>query len=379
MTVSSDSRTPLLARIAARIRRCGPLRVDRFMAIALQDPEHGYYRRARPIGRQGDFVTAPEISQIFGELIGLWLGERWMALGRPRPVRLLELGPGRGTLMADIWRACRVVPGFHEAASIHLVETNEHLIAEQRKRLARAHWHAHLDDVPAGPLLVVANEFFDALPIRQFVRQETGWRERAVTLDDSCARLVWTQLPADERLLAASFPAAHLAAARPGDILELAPAVRDLAADLARRLAREGGAALIVDYGYEGPIFGDSLQAVFRHRFADPLIRPGAQDLTAHVDFGVLRAAAKAAGLAVFGPVPQGRFLLELGLAVRLARLVAGKPPALARALRTAAERLVAPDQMGELFKVMAWTSRADTPPGFATANPARGGKEKTP
>ncbi len=378
MTAASDSQTPLLARIADRIRAGGPLRVDQFMAIALQDPEHGYYRRGDPIGRAGDFITAPEISQIFGELIGLWLGERWMAMGRPRPVRLVELGPGRGTLMADIRRAGRVVPGFHEAASVHLVETNETLIAEQRRRLVGAHWHAGLDDVPDGPLLVAANEFFDALPIRQFLREKDGWRERAVTLDETGTRLAWTTIPADESLLAAAFPADHLAAARPGEILELAPAARRMAADLARRLARRGGAALIVDYGYEGPAFGDSLQAVFRHRFADPLARPGAQDLTAHVDFRILRAAAEAAGLAVFGPVPQGRFLLELGLAVRLARLVAGKPPALARALRTAAERLVAPDRMGTLFKVMAWTDSAESPPGFMAPETRIGGKEKT-
>ncbi len=376
MAAVPDDQTPLLARIAARIRRRGPLRVDQFMAIALQDPEHGYYRRARPIGREGDFVTAPEISQIFGELIGLWLGERWLAMGRPRPVRLLELGPGRGTLMADVWRACRVVPGFHEAATIHLVEINETLLAEQGKRLDNVTWHENIADVPSGPTLVIANEFFDAFPIRQFVRSHGRWQERAVGLADDGKRLCWTVVPAAESDLHVMAPASWLTTAAEGAVFEAAPAAAAYAEKVAERLAQDGGAALIIDYGYEGPAFGDSLQAVFRHRFADPLARPGMQDLTAHVDFTILRRAAQAAGLAVFGPVPQGRFLLELGLAVRLARLVAGKPPAVAQILQTAAERLVAPDQMGALFKVMAWTTLADTPPGFTTANAESGGKE---
>ena len=378
MTTTSDSRTPLLDRIAARIRRRGPLRIDQFMTIALQDPAHGYYRQARPIGREGDFVTAPEISQIFGELLGLWLGERWLAMGRPDPVHLVELGPGRGTLMADIWRACRVVPGFHAAARVHLVESNRALIREQRARLPQARWHERIADLPAGPILLVANEFFDALPIRQFLRTDTGWRERAVGWDEEAARLVWTTLPLPPDRLAAHLPSALRRQAAVGAVVEISPARRRLARALARRLREQGGAALVIDYGYEGPAVGETLQAIFRHRFADPLARPGEQDLTAHVDFAVLRAEGEKAGLAVFGPVPQGRFLLELGLAVRLARLVAGKPPALAQALRTAAERLVAPDQMGALFKVMAWTSRADTPPGFPAPSPGSGGKEQT-
>ncbi|RMF75626.1 MAG: class I SAM-dependent methyltransferase [Alphaproteobacteria bacterium] len=365
-----DGRTPLLPRIAARIRREGPLRLDRFMEMALQDPAHGYYRRGDPIGRTGDFITAPEVSQLFGELVGLWLAERWMTMGRPAPVRLVELGPGRGTLMADIWRACRVVPGFHEAARIHLVESNMRLRAEQKKRLPQACWHADLTDLPDGPLLVIANEFFDALPIRQFLREAGGWRERAVGFDDRTGRLVWTDVPVAEADLRAFLPERLAAEAGEGAIIEVAPAARAVASALARRLAAGGGAALIIDYGYEGPALGDTLQAVHRHRPADPLARPGAQDLTAHVDFTPLGLAARNAGLAVFGPVPQGRFLLELGLAVRLERLCRGKPPVVVEALHAGARRLVDPQEMGALFQVMAWTGIAGTPPGFGSGPP---------
>ena len=361
----AERSAPLLARMRELIARAGPLRLDRFMEIALQDPEHGYYRRGTPIGRAGDFITAPEISQIFGELAGLWLAERWMTMGRPAPVRLVELGPGRGTLMADIWRACRVVPGFHEAATIHLVESNARLAAEQTRRLPQARLHADIAELPDGPMLVIANEFFDALPIRQFLRTRHGWRERAVGFDDRTGRLVWTDVPVAEADLRAFVPTRFAAEAAEGAVIEVSPAARALAEALARRLAAAGGAALIIDYGYMGPAVGDTLQAVHRHRPADPLARPGEQDLTAHVDFAPLAAAARHAGLAVFGPVPQGRFLLELGLAVRLERLCRGKPPAVAEELRRGARRLVAPEEMGVLFQAMAWTSTAGPPPGF--------------
>lgn len=360
---------PLLVRIRERIARAGPLSLDRFMEIALQDPEHGYYRCGTPIGRAGDFITAPEISQIFGELAGLWLAERWLAMGRPEPVRLVELGPGRGTLMADIWRACRVVPGFHDAATIHLVESNARLAGEQKRRLPRAHVHVDIAELPEGPMLLVANEFFDALPIRQFLRTRRGWRERAVGFDDRTGRLMWTDIPVAEADLRAFVSARLAAEAREGAVIEVSPAARALAAALARRLAAAGGAALIIDYGYMGPAVGDTLQAVYRHRPADPLARPGEQDLTAHVDFAPLAAAAREAGLAVFGPVAQGRFLMELGLAVRLERLCRGKPPAVAAQLRSGAHRLVAPEEMGVLFQVMAWTSIAAPPPGFGSAS----------
>ncbi len=345
--------------IAQRIALTGPISLADFMAEALGHPRLGYYRRARPIGAAGDFTTAPEISQMFGELIGAWLAERWLAMGRPAPVRLVELGPGRGTLMADALRATRGVPGFHAALDIHFVETSETLQAAQRAALpgVAVTWHERFDQVPDGPLLLVANEFFDALPVRQFHRTGTGWRERMVGLDDSGAlRLA---------LAPGATPfAAFLPNAATGAEAEIGEAGRALAGEIGARIDRHGGWALVIDYSDETSGRAASLQAVRAHRGTDILDRPGETDLSAHVDLAALAAAAR---VAAFGPVGQGLFLQRLGIAARAAVLRQRATPEQARALDAALARLIAPGQMGTLFRVLALGDGKSAPPaGFS-------------
>jgi len=350
--------TELGRLIARRIALTGPITLAEFMAEALGHPRLGYYRRALPVGAAGDFTTAPEISQMFGELIGAWLAERWLAMGRPSPVRLVELGPGRGTLMADALRATRRVPGFPEAVDLHLVETNAPLREAQRAALhaCRPTWHERFDEVPAGPLLLVANEFFDALPVRQFHRTVSGWRERMVGLDEAGGlRLA---------LAPGATPfAALLPDAPEGAEAELCEAGRALAASIGARIARDGGWALIVDYGLPSAGRAASLQAVRGHRGATILDRPGETDLSAHVDFAALAASA---GIPAFGPVDQGTFLRRLGLPERAQALKRAATPAQAQTIDAASARLIAPDQMGTLFRVLALGDGRNAPPaGF--------------
>ena len=355
----------LAAEIRQRIRREGPISVATYMALCLTHPTLGYYRRARPIGAAGDFITAPEVSQMFGELIGLWCAALWQAMGGPQRVNLVELGPGRGTLMADALRAARGLPAFRAAIDLHLVEAGESLRAEQRARLADARptWHARFESVPPGPLLVVANEFFDALPIRQFERIGGGWQERVVALapDSDALRFAAAGRSCAETAGPALAPA--------GAIVERAPAREALAGALAARVAADGGAALIVDYGHERPGIGDTLQALRRHRRHDVLDDPGSADLTAHVDFRSLAAAARRAGARVFGPVSQGTFLRTLGIDERAAALGRGADAAEARTIDAALRRLTGAHAMGALFKALAVAHPAlDTPPGFEAA-----------
>ena len=357
--------TPLAARLAAEIAETGPISVADYMARCLGDPHDGYYTTRVPFGTAGDFVTAPDVSQIFGELIGAWLLAMWDAAGAPDPVRLVELGPGRGTLMADILRVAALRPSFLSALRVDLVETSPVLRLEQRTCLADAPcpvaWHDRVEDIPAGPLLVVANEFFDALPIRQFVRTREGWRERMIGLDADgglAFGLGPGTLPADAATVAA--PA--------GTIVEVQPAGDAIMATLAARIVRDGGALLAIDYGYAGPGSGDTLQAMRAHAFADVLQAPGAADLTAHVNFAALSAAARRAGGAAHGPVTQGSFLLGLGLVERARRLAAGKDEATFRAIEADVARLAGVDQMGELFKVLAVTRPGLAPPPFGPA-----------
>jgi NADH dehydrogenase [ubiquinone] 1 alpha subcomplex assembly factor 7 len=360
VTASALGRT-----IARRIRREGPLSVAAFMAIALHDPAHGYYARRRPVGGAGDFVTAPEISQIFGELIGLWCADLWQRIGRPEPVIVCELGPGRGTLMADLLRAAAALPAFRRALRLYLVEASPLLRAEQRRRLAAARpvFAASLDALPPGPLLLVANEFLDALPIRQLVRGRAGWRERLVTLDPT-GRLVFADGP-ESPALALLVPL-ELREAPPGTIVEICPPAAALAASLGTRLAQQPGAALILDYGYFPSRPGPTLAAVRRHRPASIFEHPGAADLSAHVDFAAVAAAARGAGGVVWGPLPQGRFLLALGAAARLAALTAAARPEQREGLEEGLRRLIDPEQMGTLFKVLAVTSPGlPAPAGF--------------
>ena len=353
------SATPLLEHLRGLIRAGGPLTVDRYMEIALWHPQWGYYATHSPVGAYGDFITAPEISQVFGELIGLWLADLWQRSGAPDPVIVCELGPGKGTLMADLLRAAATVPAFRRAIHVHLVETSVTLRAMQADalRAAAPTWHEALATVPAGPLLLVANEFLDALPIRQFERRADGWHERRIGLD---ARGTPT-------FVADPAPCAEDLAAWPGgSVAERRPAARTLARDLGRRLAQHGGAALFIDYGYFPPAPGDTLQAVARHQRHAPLRDPGEADLTAHVDFADFAAAATAAGARAWGPVSQARFLKALGIDIRARRLADGKDAQRQAQIEAGCRRLLDETQMGTLFKALALTGcDAPTPAGF--------------
>jgi NADH dehydrogenase [ubiquinone] 1 alpha subcomplex assembly factor 7 len=359
------------ARLRASLAREGPISVARFMALALLDRRGGYYATRTPIGAAGDFTTAPEISQCFGELLGVALARTWLDLGRPEPVTLVELGPGRGTLMLDLLRAIRGVPGLATALELHLIEPSPSLRAVQAERLAahRPRFHETLASVPTGrPLLLVANEVLDALPIRQLVRDRRGWRERLVGLD-ATGRLAFVLAPT---IVEAAVPEAG---PEPpvGTVVELGPAREALVAEIAARLAADGGLALLVDFGRLGAT-GDSLRAVRGHRPADPLDEPGTVDLAADVDFAALRRAARAAGAAVFGPVGQGRVLERLGIGLRLERLAAGLSPAARGELEAGVRRLVEPEGMGERFKVLALTAPGAPPPaGFLAEEEWRG------
>jgi SAM-dependent MidA family methyltransferase len=328
--------------IRAEIAERGPMRLDRYMALC----NAHYYAMRDPFGRAGDFVTAPEMTQAFGELLGAWCVSVWERMGRPDPVLLAEAGPGRGTLMADALRlADRVAPAFAAAARVHLIETSPVLRAAQQARLGArvAAWHDDLATLPEGPLLLVANEFLDALPVRQILGDG---RERAVGCEGG--RLVWTTLPAPGE--------------PPGERSDAAVA---WAAALAARIARRGGAALLIDYGHEGGAT-DTLQAVRGHAPADPLAAPGETDLTAHVDFAAVAAASRAAGAEAHGPVPQGAFLRALGLPERTAVLCRAARPATARQLQAAARRLLDADAMGLAFKALAIAAPGlPAPPGF--------------
>ncbi len=354
--------TPLEAHLREVISKDGPISVHRFMAEALMHPDHGYYRKNDPLGRDRDFITAPEISQIFGELIGLWLADRWEAMGRPSPVNLVELGPGRGTLMADAIRALSVVPSLRKAIDVHFVESNVTLRAAQAKH-TKAIWHDHLSDVPPGPTLLIANEFFDALPIRQFVRSASGWSERLVAMGEKGFEFSLGPDDIESLLIPDSL---HNAAA--GSIVEVCPDGLDVAAMIGHRLFKYGGAALVIDYGYGKSAVGDSLQAIRRHQCVDVFHRPGESDLTAHVNFEELARAAETAGVRVLGPVTQGEFLRTLGIELRAAMLKRRATQKQGADIDAAVRRLTAPDMMGDLFKVMAIQVMDDAPPGFEDA-----------
>ncbi len=356
----------LEALIRDRIRRHGPMPVSDYMALALAHPDHGYYRKADPLGARGDFITAPEISQVFGELVGLWCVVTWQQAGCPAPFNLVELGPGRGTLMADALRAARMVPDFAGAATLHLVETSPALRAKQAATLGEYApvWHDTLDTVPRGPAIVVANEFIDALPVDQYVKTPAGWRRRCVDIDTQTDALAFTTAP--DRIPPDGLIPASAGAAPAGGIFEHCPAGLAIADALGSRIAADGIAALIVDYGHSRCGAGETLQAVRAHGRHDVLKEPGEADLTAHVDFEALAGAAAMAGARPWGPIPQGGFLAALGIEARTARLVENAGDIQARLLQDGCRRLIAADGMGTLFKVLALTRpSAGAPPGF--------------
>ena len=365
--------TALGARIAAAIDAEGPMGIAQFMTMALLDPKDGYYATRDPL--HADFITAPEVSQMFGELVGLWLAQAWADQGRPAHPLLVELGPGRGTLMADVLRALKLVPAFRAQVEVALVEASPVLEAIQKATLERSDVPirsvASFEEVAKDrPLFLVANEFFDALPIRQFVKTERGWCERMVSLDTNGA-LAFALSPV-------ALPSGNLPPNRDGapagGVYETSPAGEALAEEIGHRIAGHGGAALIVDYGYDAPGFGETLQAVASHTFSDVLTAPGTRDLSAHVDFTALGDAAVRGGASVCGPVEQGAFLTALGIVARAEKLARGQnmgsrwtghlsdSPQVRRQL----ERLILPEQMGTLFKALAIVPKsAPTPAGF--------------
>ncbi|MCW6532319.1 SAM-dependent methyltransferase [Sphingomonas sp. MMSM20] len=334
MTRPTDE-APLPERLARAITLGGPIPVSQFMAAA----NAHYYATRDPLGAAGDFTTAPEISQMFGELIGLWAADLWDRAGRPADALWVELGPGRGTLTADALRAMRAA-GF--IPPVHFVETSPVLRAEQAKRVADAVWHDDVEDLPSDrPLIIVANEFFDALPIRQLVRAANGWHERLVACQDVLF------LPIAGKQVPDSVIPEGLRDAAPGAIIETSPASVGIMRVLAARIVAQGGALLAIDYGYQGPAIGDTLQAVRGHAFANPFDEPGERDLTAHVDFATLGLVGHASGAIASGPVDQGDLLRALGIDARAAALAQKDPRVLADR-----DRLV--EDMGTLFKALA-------------------------
>lgn len=348
--------TPLEALIRERIVQEGPIGLDRYMELCLGHPQHGYYMAQQPFGADGDFITAPEISQFFGELIGIWCIGAWQAMGEPAEFVLAELGPGRGTLMADVLRAARVVPAFVQAARVHLVETSPRLSAIQRNTLGGdVLWHARVEDLPQAPTLFLANEFFDAIPIRQFERRDGRWFERTIGLENDALSL--GLVPSDIALNG-----------NDGDVIEFSPARMEIASAIGKKLNANRGAALIIDYGHLRSAPGDTLQALRKHKFVPITESPGLCDVTSHVDFASLEKSFRQEGVQVFPPLTQRNFLLAMGLEQRMAALSAKSLPAQQSLLKRGASRLVDEDQMGNLFKVLAVVS-----PGLAVPYPFGG------
>lgn len=361
-----DEQPTLESEIRRRIGIAGPMSIAEYMRLCLTHPKYGYYMNRDPLGAGGDFITSPEISQMFGELIGLWMAAVWQQMGAPEDVRIVELGPGRGTLMHDALRAAKTVGDFRDAIVVHLVEVSPALQQIQERRLEDLDtpilWHNALADVPDGPCIIIANEFIDALPVRQAVKQADGWHERFVDLAPG-DRLVIVAADAPLPFFESSMPR-QLRQAKTGALYEWRN--DDIALELGRR-ARNGGAALVIDYGHEQAGLGETLQAVAGHTFADPLRTPGEADLTAHVDFEALAQCAESMGARIHGPIAQRDLFLRLGIESRAAALKASAPQRAAD-IEIAYSRLVAGGAhgMGELFKAIAITAPAlGPPPGF--------------
>jgi SAM-dependent MidA family methyltransferase len=346
--------SPLLSEIRKLIKSSGPMPVWRYMELCLMHPKHGYYVSRDPLGREGDFTTAPEVSQMFGELLGLWAASVWRAIGQPPLLRLIELGPGRGTMMADVLRALRILPPLYQSLTIHMVEVNPVLREKQRSTLSGVRnitWHDSIDDVLDGPAVIFANEFFDVLPIHQMVKRETGWHERTVELDDN-GKLLFAHAPEPTPRFEVLLPPL-VRAAPVGAVFEWRPDKEIM--KIARRVREQDGAALIIDYGHLRSDAGDTFQAIARHSFTDPLKNPGQADVTAHVDFQALARAAEDLGARVHGPQTQGDFLKRLGIETRAATLMAKATPEVSADIDGALKRLTDSGRggMGSMFKVI--------------------------
>lgn len=371
--------SPLHQIFLRDIRHDGPLSLADYMTRSLLDPKYGYYQRDQVFGCKGDFITAPEISQMFGEMLGLALLERWQNAGCPYPVRLIELGPGRGTLMADMIRVMQRDEKF--SASIHFIEASHSRKAEQKTVLPDSHHHMFLEDVPKGFSLIVANEFFDALPIRQFQFDKGLWRERVVGEQDGTLVLGLADpvaLPQNAMIpTLPTIPSQNILkdnlvtaiadgqAINQGAVIEISDASLEYAALIARRLQSDQGFALMVDYGYLAPRFGSSFQAVKDHKFVNPFEAPGLADLTAHVNFAALKRAFEQQNIFAFGPLTQGDYLMALGIGQRALQLSQKADAEKQSEILESLKRLTAPEGMGTLFKVMAVSSAKETPPGF--------------
>lgn len=362
--------SPLEKEIRRLIAVGGPMPVARYMTLCLTHPQHGYYVTRDPFGAGGDFTTAPEVSQIFGELLGLWALSVWRMLDEPESINLIELGPGRGTMMRDALRAAKVLPKFRQALSVHMVEISPTLEQLQRNSLSDVEvpvtWHRNLLDVPEGPTIILANEYLDALPVHQVVKQNDGWHERVIGLNangDFALGLAPDPLPQFDRFMPKKIKDAPV-----GSIFEWRNDIH--AFDIARRV-RKDSAALFIDYGHVESDIGETLQSVNEHAFADPLSAPGLADITAHVDFFIFGQAAQNMGAAVHGPITQARFLRELGIEARAEALRRGANPEQAANITAAVTRLTEGGRtgMGELFKVMAVSDPKLGPlPGFVPA-----------
>jgi SAM-dependent MidA family methyltransferase len=358
--------TRLKERIVNLIEVLSPISISEYMALCLYDPQDGYYATREPFGRDGDFTTAPEISQMFGELVAIWLHTAWEAIGRPSPATIAEIGPGRGTLMKDTLRTLsKLDPDLVARVDFALIETSERLTEIQKKALegtgGHFHWHESVDELPKQPLLIVGNELFDAIPIRQYVKTSAGWRARMVGLDDT-RNLVFV---AGAGVPDPSLLPPDAADAPDGAVIELAPARIALMQSIAERIAAQSGAGLFIDYGYAKPAVAETLQALRKHRYEDVLASPGEADLTAHVDFSPLAAAAQHAGLDTHFST-QGDFLLRMGLLERAGSLGANADDATRERLSGEVERLAGPGQMGTLFKVLAVAPKGIALPPFA-------------
>jgi len=356
--------TALKQQMIKRIETAGPITLAAYMAECLMHPEHGYYQQQAVFGADGDFTTAPEVSQMFGEMIGLWLADRWIKMGRPASVKLIELGPGRGTLMADILRATEPVEDFQAALGVHFVEASAQLRAIQAKQVPTAQWHDTLARVPdedGVPSLIIANEFFDALPIHQYEKTGGKWVERMVGCVDDALVLVGGPCGPQFTLVPETIKAGP-----EGSIAEVCPAALSIVGDIAERINLHGGAALVVDYGYRKSAAGDTFQALQNHEYCDPFSSPGKADLTAHVNFEILKTAASEKGLKAYGPAMQGMFLMAIGLGARAQVLAGQGDEAFQASILNDLKRLTATDQMGTLFKVLALQPHElAAPPGF--------------